>query len=168
MKSSIHLFQILLLTLSSSFLHADQEKFPIQLLPKAPESEEETFYLVKDREVQVNGSVIRVIGIKGERVTVSYKNTTTKTLIPQYTIKFYNGYGILLGSDEIRAGILSGNPRLQPGDFGGDKLHIDWLDIPSIFQHSDLSTTFLPPNGYLCPKPTSKRPPKNKLRGLST
>jgi hypothetical protein len=126
--------------LSAGILVAERStSFPLQALKETPASEVETFFPVKNGEAKINGVLIREFGIKEQRVTVAYKNTTEKTIVPKYTIKIYNQYGILLGSDEIRSGILSGNPRLEPGDFGGDKLNIEWIDLQSVFQHSLLS-----------------------------
>jgi hypothetical protein len=69
---------------------------------------------------------------------VSYKNTTEEKLFPEYTIRIYNRYGVLLGSDEVSSGFFGGSPHLEPGDIGGDQLHVEWTDLKAIFNHSTI------------------------------
>lgn len=113
-----------------------EEKIALQPLADPPVSDTEAFFPVTKDGVQVNGEVIREFAISGDRVTVAYKNATEDALSPKYTIKIYNRYGIMIGSDEVSVGLLGGSPRLEPGDVGGEKLHIEWVELDSIFKHS--------------------------------
>jgi hypothetical protein len=117
-----------------------EEKLALLPLADPPVSDTEAFFSVTKDGAQVNGEVIREFAISGDRVTVAYKNATDEALSPKYTIKIYNRYGIMIGSDEVSAGLLGGSPRLEPGDVGGDKLHVEWVDLDSIFKHSSAGT----------------------------
>ena len=134
-----HQFYYILLTAACSLMVYAEGELTLTPLPGFPESKTEVFFSVKKGETQVNGEVIREFAISKDRVTVAYKNTTAKTLSPKYTIRIYNRYGIMIGSGEVSTGLFGSTPRLEPGDIGGDKLLVEWLESDSIFKHSTIS-----------------------------
>lgn len=103
-----------------------------------PDSKEEQFFKVVKGEVQVEGEVVKLIVVKSEHLTVSYKNDSPKDLYPRYTVKIYNQYGYLLGSEIVGASLFGGGSRLEPGDVGGEKIHLDLIDIKGILKHTNL------------------------------
>ena len=138
MKTMKHTtYALLLLFTGLSGAHAETD---LAITPRAapPKSNTEVFFEVSKGEALINGEVIREFAIGKNRVTVAYKNTTEKRLSPKYTIRIYNRYGLLLGSDDVSSGLLGGSPHLEPGDIGGDQLHVEWTDLNAIFNHSSM------------------------------
>jgi len=103
-----------------------------------PSSEEEVFFEVVEGAVRVEGEVIREFAIRGERVTVAYKNTSREAVSPKYVLRVYNRYGIMLGFEEVSVGLLGGSPRLEPGDVGGDRIDVEWLDLEALLRHTTI------------------------------
>ncbi len=92
-----------------------------------------------------NSLSIKLFVVKPEYLTVSYKNDSKESLFPKYTVRIYNRYGYLLGSEKVGVSIIGGSPKLEIGDVGGDKVHLDLVDIASVFRHTtlDLPADFL-------------------------
>lgn len=126
----------LLLLLIVPFSGSAQDRLVIQPLSGAPDSDAEIFFAVTEEGVQVGGDVIQEFAISGDRVTVGYKNRTEKSIFPEYRIRIYNRYGILIGHDQVESGLFGGSPKLEPGDVGGDRLHFEWVDLGEIFKHA--------------------------------
>ena len=126
---------IFTLALSSLALAGESTFKP---LSEAPNSPEEEFFKVVNGESKLQGHVIKVIVVKPEYLTASYKNDSKQPLFPQYTVRTYNRYGYLLGSDKVGASIFGGSSKLEIGDVGGEKIHLDLIDIASVFKHTKL------------------------------
>ena len=78
-----------------------ETKLVMTPLAAPPKSDVEVFFEVSKGEARIGGEVIREFAISKNRVTVAYKNTTDEKLSPKYTVRIYNRYGVLLGSDEV-------------------------------------------------------------------
>ena len=76
--------------------------------------------------------------VKPEHITVSHRNESNEELFPEYTVRVYNRYGFLLGSDQVGTGLFGGSPKLEPGDIGGEKLNLDLVDIKDVVRHARL------------------------------
>ena len=135
MKRIISLVPALILaaTLIAS-VKADESIF--KPLAEAPKSADEEFFKVTGGEAKVDGHVIKLFVIKPDYLTASYKNESKKAIFPKFTVRTYNRYGYLLGSDKVGASILGGSPQLEPGDVGGDKITLDIVDIAGVFKHT--------------------------------
>ena len=108
-------------------------------LVEAPTSKKDKFYPVTKREVAVNDPLIRELVIAKNHVTVSYKNTTQRSISPKYTLKIYNRYGFLIASKKVSSSLFGGSPRLEPGDVGGDKISIEWIDMETVFKFTNIT-----------------------------
>ena len=82
--------------------------------------------------------MIKLIVVKPEHLTASYKNDGKKDVIPKYMVKIYNRYGYLLGSDRVGGSLFGGSSLLEPGDVGGEKIRMEMVDITAIFKHTKL------------------------------
>jgi|GEM_PF-1771505 hypothetical protein len=107
-------------------------------LTEAPKTPDEEFFKVVNGESKVEGHVIKQLVVKPEYLTASYKNDSKESLFPKYTVRIYNRYGFLLGSGRVGAGFFSGSPKLEMGDVGGEKIHLDLVDIAPVFKHTKL------------------------------
>lgn len=135
MKRIISLLPVLVLaTALISNAKADESVF--KPLAAAPKADGEEFFKVTGGEAKVEGHVIKLFVIKPEYLTASYKNESKKAIFPTFTVRTYNRYGYLLGSDKVGASILGGSPQLEPGDVGGDKITLDIVDIAGVFKHT--------------------------------
>ncbi len=105
-------------------------------LSSAPKSADEAFFKVTDGEAKIEGHVLKLLVVKPDYLTASYKNDSKKTLFPQYTVRTYNRYGYLLASDKVGASIIGGSPVLEAGDVGGEKITLDVVDIAGVFKHT--------------------------------
>lgn len=110
--------------------------FPLKPLTEAPASSNETFFKIEQGEAAIDGEVIQLFVVKPEHLTVSYRNGTEKGLFPTYAVRLYNRYGILISSEEVGVSLFGGNPKLEPGDVGGDKIRLDLVDLEGIFRHA--------------------------------
>lgn len=126
---------ITILSLSPNASADDSVFKPLSGMPK---SAEEEFFKVADGEAKIEGHVIKLFVIKPQYLTASYKNNSNKSLFPKYTVKIYNRYGYLLGSDKVGVSLFRGSPKLEPGDVGGDKIHIKLVDLKGVFKHTQL------------------------------
>lgn len=115
---------------------ADESDF--KPLSETPKSADEEFFKVVNGEAKVEGHVIKLLVVKPEYLTASYKNDSNDSLFPKYTVRIYNRYGYLLGSDKVGVSIIGGSPKLEIGDVGGDKIHLDLVDVASVFKHTKL------------------------------
>ena len=111
----------------------------VKLTPtKVEAAKGEILYLVEDDEVVVKDSIITNIIIT-KKVTVAYRNKTTKSLTPKYKIRFYNAYGFLLGEDKVGNAILFGSSTyMEPKEISSEKLYFDWYPLDNILQHSNI------------------------------
>lgn len=109
-----------------------------QALERAPESEGEEFFAVKDGEAVISGEVIKLVVVKPEHLTASYKNDGEEKVLPKYTVRIYTRYGFLLGSKKVGASLFGGSTTLEPGDVGGEKINLELIDLVAIFQHTRL------------------------------
>ncbi|MCH7228155.1 hypothetical protein [Haloferula sp. A504] len=119
-----------------SIPHSVAGEFPLEPLTEAPAASDEAFFKVKDGEATIGGEVIKLFVVKPEHLTVSYRNETDKGLFPKYVVRLYNRYGILLSSEKIGVSLFGGSTKLEPGDVGGEKIHLDLIDLEEIFQHA--------------------------------
>jgi len=126
-----------ILTLALSQIASAQDS-PFPVLETAPVSETEQFFSVENGEAKIEAQVIKLMVVKAEHITVSYKNDSGEEVLPEYEVRVYNRYGILLGSDEVRSSFFGGNTRLEPGDVGGEKLNLDLVDIDGVFSHAQV------------------------------
>ncbi len=111
---------------------------PVDKLPLAAG---ERAYAVADGEATVDDGLIRRIAIGKENVIASYKNTGEKPRTPNYTIRLYNRYGLLLGEDTVGSSgllIMGGPPLIDPGDVATDELAIEWVPLDRVFRKSRL------------------------------
>jgi hypothetical protein len=117
-----------------SNVRADESVF--KPLAEAPKAEGEEFFKVTEGEAKVDGHVIKLFVIKPEYLTASYKNESKKALFPKFTVRTYNRYGYLLGSDKVGESLFGGSPQLEAGDVGGEKITLDIVDIAGVFKHT--------------------------------
>ena len=96
-------------------------------------------YQVIDNEVVLKNNVITNI-VFSDKVTVAYRNRTSKSLKPRYEISFYNAYGLLLGSDKVGSslGLFGGSTYMKPNELSSEKLLFDWLPIAKVFEQSNI------------------------------
>lgn len=138
MKHLITLAYILTLTAATS-IHARADESAFKPLSEAPKSAEEEFFKVTKGEAKVEGHIIKILVIKPDYITASYKNDSKKSIYPKYTVKTYNRYGYLLGGEEVGVSLFGGSSRLEVGDVGGEKIHLDIVNITEIFKHTLLN-----------------------------
>ena len=84
---------------------------PLKSVEALALSDGERSYAVAEGEANVNDELIKRFTIGREKVTVSYRNKRQKATAPQYTIRLYSAYGLLLGEDTVRSGMFGGAPR---------------------------------------------------------
>lgn len=123
-------------TLAWSAPLALAEEFPLTPLVEAPTSKNETFFKVEKGEANIGGEVIQLFVVKPEHLTVSYRNGTEKGLFPEYVVRIYNRYGVLLAGEEVSVSLFGGRTKLEPGDVGGEKIRLDLIDLEEILQHT--------------------------------
>lgn len=132
-----HLITIILTIVAGMLTpHARAEDTVFKPLTEAPKSTEEEFFQVNDGECKIEGHVVKLFVVKPEYLTASYKNDSKKALFPKFTVRTYNHYGYLLGSDNVGASMLGGSPQLDTGDVGGEKIIMDLVDVAGVFKHA--------------------------------
>lgn len=137
MKRIISLIPTLVLAAALiSSVRADESMF--KPLAEAPKSADEEFFKVTGGEAKVEGHVIKLFVVKPEYLTASYKNDSKKALYPKFTVRTYNRYGYLLGSEKIGDSLFGGSPELGAGDVGGEKITLEIVDIAGLFKHTSL------------------------------
>ena len=114
------------------------ESSVFQPLSDTPQSDEEEFFKVVNGEAKIDGQVIKLIVVKPEHLTASYKNDSNKDVFPKYVMKIFNQYGYLLGSHTVGGSFFGGSSKLEPGDVGGEKIRIDLVDLKGVFQQTRL------------------------------
>jgi hypothetical protein len=99
----------------------------------------EILYEVKDGEVVVTDSIITNIIIT-KNVTVAYRNKTKASLKPEFKIKFYNAYGLLLGKDDVGSSSISfgSDTRMEPKEISSEKLSFTWYPIENILLNTSI------------------------------
>lgn len=125
---------LILATALTHTARADESVF--KPLSDAPKSAEEEFFKVTDGEAKVEGHVLKLFVIKPDYLTASYKNDSKKTIFPKYTVRTYNRYGYLLGSDKVGASMFGRSQQLEAGDVGGEKITLDIVDVAGVFKHT--------------------------------
>jgi hypothetical protein len=135
MRHSITFVSTLILATALT-LNARADESVFKTLSEAPKSAEEEFFKVTDGEANVEGHVLKLFVVKPDYLTASYKNDSKKVLFPKYTVKTYNRYGYLLGSDKVGASMFGGSPQLEAGDVGGEKITLDIVDVAGVFKHT--------------------------------
>jgi len=134
-----HAISKITLILALSFSHiawaGDSVFEPLSGIPK---SADEEFFKVASGEAKIEGHIIKLFVIKPKYLTASYKNDSNKSLFPKYTVRVYNRYGYLLGSDKVGVSLLGGSSKLEVGDVGGEKVRLDLIDIVNVFKHTKL------------------------------
>ena len=128
-------FLLIVFSCLSTFLTVSAQDF--KLLTQVPQSDTESFFKINHDGVIVNNEVIQEFAINKEYVTVTYKNKTSKEILPEYTLKLYNGYGFLLATKKVSSGLLGGSPLLKPNDIGGDKIYTKRIDLNHLFQFTN-------------------------------
>ncbi len=73
-------------------------------------------------------------------MTVSYRNRGDETKRPRYSLRFYNGHGLLLGEKTVRGrvGLLGSDPSVDPGEMATTDLDVDWLPLDRITARSNM------------------------------
>ena len=107
---------------------------PLKSVEALALSDGERSYSVADGEANVNDELIRRFTIGRKSVTASYRNPREKATAPEYTIRLYNAYGLLLGEDTVRSSMFGSTPYVNPGDVATQDLHIKWLPLDRIFE----------------------------------
>jgi hypothetical protein len=123
---------------------ADEPKsLVLDRLTKTPESLTETFYPVDGSPIEVNDGLIRQIGIATEagkshaRISIAYHNTGNKALTPNYILRLYNSYGILMSW--VRVPKEASTARtLKPASTGTEWLKPRIVRLDRFFRHSTL------------------------------
>ena len=94
----------------------------------------ERLYRIKDGTASINDLVIIEFSVRDD-VSVAYKNKTGDDIGPKYTVRIYNRYGFLLTEEEEEPSAFGGS-YLDPGELGGDTLHVDWIPLTKIFSQT--------------------------------
>ncbi len=115
---------------------AEDSVFKPIAAPKGAGGEE--FFKIENGEARIDAEVIKLIVVKPEYLTASYKNDSAEGLFPKCTVKTYNRYGYLLGSDEVGPSMFGGSSKLEAGDVGGEKIRVDLIDLKEVFLHTEL------------------------------
>ena len=123
-------------TQSSPVAH---ESTPPAALDKLPLKPGERVYLVEDGEADINDDLIKRISIGGNEVVASYRNKKSRGAIPAYKLELYNAQGWLLGSTQVRNGLLGNSTYLKPDAVGMKKLHMEWYPLDQITARTSIS-----------------------------
>jgi len=137
---STALIVLALVAASALSTHASEA---VQLQTRQPTvSDGEYLYEIKDGEVLVNDQLITLIAFTPKSISASYRNKTDEKKKPQYTIKVYNPYGMLIGSKTLgkSMGMISfGNSTyMEPGAVSSERIHLKEYPLDQILENTNL------------------------------
>ena len=123
-----------------------EEHLTLTRLKSPPESLTETFYQIpKSGTIDIGGDIIQKINIHAETgkshagMEVLLKNTTPEAVSPQYVIRLYNAYGIMLGGVQVPTEEKNPEAKISPGavDIKSYGPRITRLDM--LFRHTNIA-----------------------------
>jgi len=129
-------FASIFFAVATSSAFAQTELEPVEALPLTGD---ERAYLVEDGEADISDGLIRRISIGHENVTASYRNRGDKAKRPEYTVRLYNRYGLLLAEDDVTSGFLGGVGTIDPGEIEAEELHVDHYPLDRIAAKSGIT-----------------------------
>ena len=98
------------------------EQIMFTRLKSPPESLTETFYQIPTSgKIDIGGDIIQKINIHAETgkshagMEMLFKNTTPEAVSPQYVIRFYNAYGIMMGGVQVPTDEKTPEAKISPG-----------------------------------------------------
>lgn len=113
-------------------------------LKSPPDSLTETFYKISTSGiVNIGGDLIQKISIQTENgkshgcVDVYYKNTTSVSVSPKYTIRLYNPYGILMGGAQVPSNETIPETKLRPRAEEATSLMPRITKLDTLFRHTN-------------------------------
>jgi hypothetical protein len=123
---------------------SDEEPFMLTRLKSPPDSLTETFYqITTSGMVNIGGELIQKISIQTENgkshgyIDVFYKNITSETVSPKYTIRLYNPYGILMGGAQVPLNEKTPETKLRPRAEETTSLMPRITKLDSLFRHTN-------------------------------
>ena len=99
---------------------------------KADSEEGEFLYEVSNGEAVVKDMLIERFTV-GSNVSVTYRNTTEESLSPNYSVRFYNSYGLLIGEESVNS------ESLEPGEVGAANIPFTRFPVKDILANSRVS-----------------------------
>ncbi len=101
-----------------------------------------TAYEIIDNEAIIQSEFIDRILIGRNITTITYRNKTDKPVLPNFKIRFFNVYGLMVASKKIAGtNSIEKNQTLSPGDVGSDIFELTTLPISEIFELSNIKLT---------------------------
>lgn len=141
LRTTLIWLTILILPLSG------EESLTFSRLKNPPDSLTETFYKIPTNgTIDIKGDIIQRINIHTETgkshagMAVFSKNTTPEAVSPQYVIRFYNAYGIMMGGVQVSADEKTPDSKISPGAESIKTHHPRITRLETLFRHTNLTT----------------------------
>lgn len=122
------------------------EQIMFTRLKNPPDSLTETFYQIPTNgTIDIKGDIIQKINIHAETgkshvgMEMFFKNTTPEAVSPQYVIRFYNAYGIMMGGVQVPTNEKTPEAKISPGavDIKSHQPRITNLDL--LFRNTNMA-----------------------------
>ncbi len=115
----------------------------VQLPRRKPSvSANEYLYEIKDNQVLVNDQLITLFAFTPKGISASYRNKTEEGKKPQYALKVYNSYGMLVGTKKLGESLVmisfGSSTYMEPGAVSSERIYLTEYPLTTILEHTNL------------------------------
>jgi hypothetical protein len=126
--------KILIVSLTAALslaCYADEFK-PVDMMARVPAAKGLAVFKISDDEVVVNGSLLKRIEMGEKTMVLNYKSKLGKSVFPKFSIRIYNGYGMLLDTTRVSWTFSS----VEPGAVKQENVSFSPTNLPSALSFS--------------------------------